>query len=136
MPWAWYGVKTLYRIAARGRAVRKDPDFDPDATLVEERVVLVRARSFDEATDRGEKEARSYVSSPRWVTPYGQRVTATFLGVCNAFVLSGEPGAGQEVYSRTELVGSRVSDDAVVSRLLGREETPRDRRRRRKFDVG
>lgn len=136
MPWSWYGVKTLYRVEARGRAARKDSDFDPDATLVEERVVLVRARSFDDAIARAEKEARAYAASPRWASPYGQQVATRYLGECDAFLLAADPGAGAEVYSRTAIVSASLSDNAMAESLLGREETAHDRRRRRKFDVG
>ena len=60
MAWNWYGAKTLYRYRARGRARRPDRGFNRENTLVEERVVLFRARSFDEAISRAEAEAISY----------------------------------------------------------------------------
>jgi Domain of unknown function (DUF4288) len=134
--WTWYAVKTLYRTSARGRPVRRDANFDPKATLIEERVVLIRARSFDEAIRRGEDEAREYASGPTYCNPYGQRVTTKYLEVCDAFNLFNEPANRHEVYSRTEIVTAEASAAAVIKRLFGADEPDGGDHRRRKFEPG
>ena len=45
----WFGAKTLYRLTAKGRAKNTDQCYDPDATLLEERVVLFEAKSAEQA---------------------------------------------------------------------------------------
>jgi len=126
MPWKWYGVKTLYRTRATGRPRIVDDAYDAAATLVEERVVLVRARNFDEAIAKAEAEARSYAASGggSYRNRYGQRVTQRYLGACDAFELFDPPGAGREIYSQTEIVSAEVSDDECARRRLGSERRP------------
>ena len=134
--WTWYAVKTLYRTSARGRPVRRDAAFDPNAALIEERVLLVRARSFDEAIRKGEDEAREYARRPTYRNPYGQRVTTKYLEVCDAFNLFDEPANRREVYSRTEIVRADQSTDAEVKKVFGPDEPDGGDRRRRKFEPG
>jgi hypothetical protein len=117
---AWYGVRTLYRLAAVGTPKSRDRHFDPESTLVEDRVVLFQAIDFDDAIAQGIKEGRSYCRQTRFVNLYGQKVRMRFLDACDAFrIFEGKPAAGFEVYSSTELVRASVSDRAVVRRRMG-----------------
>jgi|SRR5437867_4092962 len=126
----WFGVKTLFRTAAVGKPVAPDEAYDPDTSIVEERVVLFRARGFGQAIREAEREACSYARSQH-VNPYGQRVVTRYLGACEAFELLDFRGAGSEVFSTTEVVPRRVPDKAVVNQRLGHAETAGDSRRRR-----
>jgi hypothetical protein len=132
MAWNWYGVKTVYRTTAQGEPAETDKYFDPAATLVEERVVLIRARSFDEALAKGEKEARAYADGGTVQNRYGQRVKQRYLGVADAYEMSDSPGNLVEVYSKTELVPTSTPDAAVCANRMGTERA-RDRWRRTKF---
>jgi len=128
---AWYGVKTLFRTAAVGRSMARDAAYDARMSLVEERVVLFKARSFTGAIRAAESEARRYARR-RHVNPYGQRVVTRYLGACNAFELFETPGVRAEVFSMTEVVPKRVSDRTVVDRRLGFKVNEKaDRLRRR-----
>ena len=128
---AWYGVKTLFRTAAAGRPVARDAAYDARVSLVEERVVLFKARGFAAAIRAAESEARRYARH-RYVNPYGQRVVTRYLGACNAFELFETPGVRAEVFSMTEVVPKQVSDRAVVDRRLGLKTNKNtDRLRRR-----
>lgn len=128
--WRWYGVKTLYRTSAVGKPRATDAFYDPALTLVEERVVLLRARSFNEAIRRAEREAAGYAKSPQYRNPYGQRVRCRYLKACDAYELPDPPGFGVEVFSRTELVSADVHDDRINDRQLGAEEKRPDPRRK------
>ena len=128
----WFGVKTLYRTTAQGRPRSIDEHYDPNVTMVEERVLVFRARSFHLAIRAAEREAREYAHG-RCTNLYGQRVLTKYLGACDAFELSGSPGDCSEVYSRTELVSRRKRDRHVVDTLLGAEERHRAHATRRKF---
>lgn len=131
--WQWFGVKTLYRTEARGRPKARDSHYAENVTLVEERVVIVRARSFDEAIGKAEKEAREYAKA-RHRNPYGQQVVTRYLGYCDAYDMSpDDPASGVEVYSATEVVPARVTDRGVVARSIGHRETDALNRRRRNF---
>ena len=127
----WYGVKTLFRIVAVGRPVTRDDAYDARVSLVEERVVLFKARSFSAAIRAAEREARRYARY-RYVNPYGQSVVTRYLRACDAFELFDPPGAGTEVFSSTEVISRRVSDRTVVNRRFGSIVNERaDRQRRR-----
>jgi hypothetical protein len=127
----WYGVKTLFRTTAVGKAVRRDVAYDGSVSLVEERVVLFKAHCFDAAIQAAEREARRYARL-RYVNPYGQRVVTRYLGACNAFELLEAPGVQVEAFSLTVLVPKGVPDRTVIDQRLGPKVDERaDRLRRR-----
>lgn len=117
--WKWFAVKSLYRVSAKGAPQGRDAAFDPDMTLVEERVVLFRARNHDEAIARAEKEALDYCTDAPFRNPYGQTVVHRSLSAFDSFELFNPPASGREVYSRTEVLPRSVSDAAVAVALLG-----------------
>ncbi|HEY2322591.1 MAG TPA: DUF4288 domain-containing protein [Thermoanaerobaculia bacterium] len=127
----WYGVKTLFRTRAVGRPRATDRYFDPRMTLVEERVVVYRARSFDDAIVKAEKDAHAYAKTTH-ENPYGQTVRMTCLGCFDAYELVDPLSceSGFEVYSRTEVVPTTETDAAVRRRLLGHETEAQTKRRR------
>ncbi len=123
MSWKWYSVKTLYRYRAHGRPKSPDDHYAAGQTMVEERVVLIRARSFDDALRRGEAEAKAYVVPGAHTNPFGQKVTVEYLDVADAFELAEDPDSCVEVYSSTGLVPSKISDTALLDVHLGKRET-------------
>lgn len=133
--WKWYGVKTAYRLEPSGEPESTDRDYWGDGSLVEERVVLFRARSFDDAIRKAEDEAKRYAAGSTDRNPYGQPLTLRYLETCDAYELTSDdsPASGTEVFSMTELVPRSVSDDAVLNRRFGREESTRTRARRKNF---
>lgn len=122
MSWKWYSVKTLYRYRVHGRPKAPDKYYQARQTMVEERVVLLRARSFDDALRRAGLEAKAYVLPGGHTNPYGQKVTLEYLEVEDAFELFADPASGVEVYSGTGLVPTRLSDDALVEAHFGKRE--------------
>jgi len=128
---AWYGVKTIFRIEAVGKAIARDSAYDGSVSLVEERVVLFKAHGFGAAIRAAEKEARRYARR-RYVNPYGQKVVTRYLGACDAFELFDTPGARAEVFSTTQIVSRAVSNRAIIDQRIGpRVDKAADRRRRR-----
>jgi hypothetical protein len=127
----WFGVKTLFRSEARGKPTARDSAYDGTVSLVEERVVLFKARTFETAIKAAEAEARRYAAR-RHVNPYGQPVVTRYLGACDAFELFDRPGDQAEVFSTTEVVPKRVPDRQIVDQRLGRRVDDRtDKARRR-----
>ncbi len=120
----WYGIKTIYRAAPVGRRLGSDSFVSTDVTLVEERVVVLRARSIKEAIRKAEVDAKQYAGD-RHRNPYGQRVRTRYLGYCDVFDINEPVKAGTEVFSETEVVSRKVSDSAIVNRLIGRRESKR-----------
>jgi hypothetical protein len=131
MPWKWFAFKSLIRTQAHGRASSPDRHYDADATLIEERIVIVRARDFKEAFRKGEAELDQYVSENHHTNPFGQRVRSRALPRSEVFMLFDEPGPGAEVFSSTHILPRSVSDSQAVERLFGPRE--RSRRLRTKF---
>ncbi len=133
MSWKWFGVKTLTRWETIGKPKSVDENFDADATLIEERVVLIKARSFDEAIKKGEKEAKNNLSE--YKNFYGQKVKQRYLEVCDAFELFDEPNEnGVEVFSLIETVSKKVKDSVLIENKFGKDQTPESfARKREKF---
>jgi hypothetical protein len=132
---AWFGVKTLYRTQALGKPAARDRHFDPSLTLVEERVVLVRARNHDDAIRKAEQQARKYAAFVTWRNPYGQRLRVRYVGACRSYELFDPPRAGAEVYSDTFLVKRAVSDPKLIaSRVLVTESRTLASKRRNFLD--
>jgi hypothetical protein len=121
----WYGVGTLVRLIATGKPKKTDKHFDPTSTLVEDRVVLLRADSFDSAIEKAEKEAQQYCRRTRFTNIYGQSVRMKFLRMVDAFSLPDqELVVGSEVYSSTTLVPHSLSDAKLVAQRFGDDEGP------------
>jgi len=121
----WYGVRTLLRLVATGKPKRHDKHFDPASTLVEDRVVLFKANSFESAIEQAESEAKQYCRRTLFTNIYGQSVRMRFVGVVDAFsVLDDKPRAGSEVYSSTALVVRSVSDGTLLAQRFGEPEAP------------
>ena len=128
--WEHYGVKTLYRIEAVGRPRGKDRAYSREVTLVEERIVLLKARSFDEAIRKAEIEAEKYAADDPCRNRYGQRVRRRYLGYCDAYIigdLSEEQEPMIEVFSSTEVVRRGVPDHTIERRQIGAREPKRGR---------
>ncbi len=133
MSWKWFGVKTLTRWEAIGKPKSIDENFDADATLIEERVVLIKARSFDEAIRKGEKEAKGNLSE--YKNFYGQKIKQRYLEVCDAFELFDEPNEnGIEVFSLIETVSKKVKDSVLIENKFGKDQNPESfAKKREKF---
>lgn len=117
--WKWYGVRSLYRLIALGGPKKPDLNYIPGATLVEERIVLVKARSDHEALRKAEKEAKMYARSIQHINSYGQKVRARILKALDAYELVSPPGSGVEVFSATEEIDTTVSDEQICDRPIG-----------------
>lgn len=119
----WYSVKSLYRMD-----VKATVDAAPRLSSCEERVILVRAESFDEALAKAQQEARKYADM-RWLNARGEAVETRYLEVADAFMLFDEQLAeGTELYSKMLFVAPSASDDDLVERGLGTvaEQTSED----------
>jgi uncharacterized protein DUF4288 len=121
---SWFGVKTIYRIEPLGRRLGTDRHFSKDMTMVEERVVVVRAHSADEAIRIGKVEARRY-SRLMHRNPYGQRVRTRRLRCIDAYAMNEPLHEKAEVYSATQVVPRRVTDAAIIRHAFGPVESRR-----------
>src|SRR5690242_9160866 len=116
---SWYGVRSLYRLTAFGKPKAADKHFDPDSTLIEDRIVLFRAKNGDDACRQAEAEARHYAQSTRYTNIYGQRVRLRYLNALHCFEMIHAPKIEAEVYSTTSLLSRSTADSAVISQRLG-----------------
>src|SRR5580658_10992429 len=69
----WYGTRTLFRLVATGKRNGPTKYYDANSTLVEDRIVLFRAKSFKDAIRQAEAEAKHYCKTTRFDNIYGQR---------------------------------------------------------------
>jgi Domain of unknown function (DUF4288) len=91
-----------------------------DGAIVEERIVLFYAASFDDTIRLGEAEAEAYTRDT-WPNASGDTVRKRYLGVCNVFAMKASPAEGVEAYSRLLFRPSTEVDDVATERLLGSE---------------
>jgi len=112
----WYAVKSVFRtdVTAAGAT-------GPRLSSFEERVVLFRAASFDEALRRAEEEAQKYAEENRWPNAQGEDVRTRYLDALDAFSLSGNLDDGAELYSKILFVDPGTRDGDVVERAIGSE---------------
>lgn len=106
----WYGAKTIYQVLGLAS------DGTNDNKLYEERVVILRAASFDDAIDKAEKEAGNYAAEREM----------KYLGFVSVFKLFDEEIAdGAEVYSLMR--ESELDANAYLDRFYddGSERTKR-----------
>jgi hypothetical protein len=127
----WFAVKSLYRSEIVGDPRVVDEDYDPDGTLVEERVILVRAGSHEKALQKAEAEAERYRTEH--VNPYGQLVTWRRSEFLDSFQLFDKPADGREVWSMMTVVPSATTDEDLASQRFGPVESKKSLRRRKKF---
>lgn len=133
MAWKWFGVKTLTRWEVIGKPKFVDENYDDDSALLEERITLIKARTFEEAIKKGEKEANEY--SSEYGNFYGQKVRLRYLESCDAFELFEEPNAnGVEVFSSIETVSQKLKDSILIDNKMGKvEDVESFGRKREKF---
>lgn len=117
--WKIYAVKTIYRTETTGEAISKSDGFSEDFDMVEERIVTVKARSFDEAIERAERGTEEYESDP-FINPFGQEVRWKYTGTSGAFEPYDSIPANIEVYSNTYLIPRSLSGDQLSDNVLGK----------------
>jgi hypothetical protein len=123
MAWEYYGVRTFYRTVATGKPKKVDKYYDKDGAMLEERVVLIRARNFDEALKKGETEAKTYVEPMDYKNVYGQKVKRELLEAVDVFALfDNPPKIGSEVFSSTQRINSKQKISDLLNEKLGPEE--------------
>ena len=128
--WEKYSVKTLFKIKAIGLPMYQDQYFEKDTALFEERIVMIKARSFDEAIKKAENEAMQYVhnyNSFCRINKYEQRLEAEYLEACDVFLIKNE----MEVYSKTFLFKSDF-DEKFIDIHLGTPDSSKKNKFMRK----
>jgi len=96
----WYAVKGLFRWYFKSNG---------KTDLIEERIVLFEARSFDHALDLAEREAKTYCAPDRKAN---FRIEPA--GWWYAYLVGERPAAGVEVFSRR--CSTSLSSNSFVRR--------------------
>jgi hypothetical protein len=113
----WFAVRTLLHTRPVGRPRSRDASYRAVAA-VEERIVLLRARSAVEAVRLGAAEAKAYTQRSI-LNVYGQRVVSTLLPHVESYSLDARPGHGSEVFSSIEQIDPAESRHRIVRRKIG-----------------
>lgn len=130
--WKFYTVKTIFRITAVGRPNATDMRYRKNLDMIEERIVIIKARSFDEAIKKGEIEARKYASSSPPINPYGQKIIQRYIGSIDVFEPFEDFKENKEIYSSTQLIPATWTNKTVADRILG-PQYKNERQLRTKF---
>jgi len=110
----WFGGKAVFRVAiAQG-----DGEGSFHAALLEERLVILDCDNADSALERLEGLADEYAKQGTWYNADGQAIRTRRLAALDVYRISHDISDGGEVYSRTEIVQSSVSDDELVRRFF------------------
>ena len=128
----FFAVKTFFRSACEGRPERPDKYFDPEATLVEERIQLIKAKSPAEARKKAEKDAVEYARRILYKNPYNQQVTLEYMGLCEIYEIQQPLADKTEIYAASRIINRKVSK-AKIGRTYLNERQSFDPSRRKKF---
>lgn len=128
----YYAVKTLFRSICEGRPEKPDRFFDPDATLLEERIQLIKAKNRAEAKKKAEKDALEYSRRILYKNPYNQEVTLEYMGLCEIYEIEQGLADKAEIYASSRIISKKVPAAKVASIYLNPRQSP-DRGKRRKF---
>jgi hypothetical protein len=102
-----YSVKSYYRWSVSGRVLSK----------LEERVVLFKARSFDGAIRKAEREAKKY-SLEKFTNPFRQEVSISALEYFDAYEVYDSLESGCEIFSSSTLIEGKITDKKVLFKIL------------------
>lgn len=130
--WKIYAVRTIYRTKALGNPKTTDKYYRRNLDMIEERIVLIKARSFDEAIKKGEKEAKKYASYESYINPYGQKVVEKYIGSIDVFEPFDEIAENKEIFSSTHIVPSTWGNKIITDRIFG-TVNKNERHLRKKF---
>lgn len=128
----FYSVKTIYRSTASGRPEKPDQLFDPDATLIEERIQLVKAKSREEAFKKAEKGAQDYAKRIKFMNPYFQEVIMEYTGLCEVYEIEYPLADMTEIYSNSKIMSKKISISKIAHVYLNKQQ-PYDKSKRKKF---
>lgn len=127
---AYYAIKTLYRISAKGRVTEKKKYHIRESFMIEERVVLFKSKSTKAAIKKAEKEALDYASNTH-KNPFGQTVVTEYLGFCDAYELYDDPGDSIEIFSTTDVLQTKATKRKILDMRFGVEDKLTVERRRK-----
>lgn len=128
----WFSVRTVYQYIASGRPKRGFSIYSQAAVMIEERVVLFRAKSEASAIAFAEEEAKEYASDS-YVNPFGQKVIIRYVGCGGAFQLFDAPSDGIEVHSSTEIQNPGQTLKELKTCKFGKTHGKREAKMRLKF---
>lgn len=128
----FYTVKTLYRSVAQGRPFQPDRFFDPDSTLLEERIQLIKAKSRKEALRKAEKDAVEYARRVKYKNPYEQEVTLEYLGLNEIYEIEHTLQDKTEIYTSSRIISKKVSVSKIAHVYLNKKQSF-DQSKRKKF---
>lgn len=113
----FFGAKTLYLIEV-SESKRKKEISKSNFHLLEERIVLIKARNFNEAIRKGEREAIAYESTH--VNPFGDKVICRYLGCIDIFEIYTSPEDLAEIYSINYLVDKKINRKQILDQHFGK----------------
>jgi len=117
--WEVYSAKTTYRTSASGKPKFTDSNFRDNIDLIEERVFTLKARSFEEAISKAEKEAKSYAKETNYKNQYGQNIRQRYLENIDVFKPYDPIQANVEVFSTTYIIDKGLSDEKLADNTFG-----------------
>lgn len=114
--WEWFAVKVLYECNVSGESSPDTIDENDSHThkSFEERIILIKASSSEQAFVIGEIEARK--AETDYLNPYDEMVEWKFVKSIDCFNLFDEKlQTGTELYSRFLRVSKDISIEQVIS---------------------
>lgn len=115
-----FTVKTLYRTTTLGKPKKTDKYYHKNLDLIEERIITIKARNFDEAISKGEKEATKYASETEYINPYGQKVKQKYIGSIDVFEAFEKLKANIEIFSTTFLSDTSITNSKLTNNMMGK----------------
>lgn len=128
-----FAIKTFYRTYAEGRPCLPDRFFDPDLTLVEERILLFKAQTKLEAIKKAEKDANDFAARIKFKNHYEQDVETKYLGFYDIFEIKDSMADKAELFVKTSLVSKNIPNSKIKHLYVSKEERDLLQSKRKKF---
>lgn len=130
----WFSIKTVYLSSTIGLPSNVDSFYDPNAGILEERIILVKAKTIKDAIKKAKTEAKKYASQPNYKNCYGQTVICRYLNGYDAFELYDDPPFDLcEVFSANRIIDKRKSKKVLNNLVMGEKESKKVFQKRQKF---
>jgi len=115
----WFAAKTLYRTTT----IDADRSAAPgQLALIEERIVLLKAQSFDDAIAIGEASAREYANSVAFKNRQGDLLETKYLESIDVFELADTPTHGAEIFSGAYVTQTSTPIQTLLEHHFGPEQ--------------
>jgi len=117
--WKWYSVLLLFEstISEKPDLNKIDKNFKNDIKLYEERIIIIKAQSYNHAYKLADNYAKEYESE--YINPYEQKVNEKFIDSLHCQeLIENEIKSGIEIYYRMYEESAETDVEQVIENRM------------------